>query len=202
MVENHMSSRNIIGTNVAHGYYHVSIRGKDGRLIFQDDADYAFFHSLFEQYLAKKDAKEPNTTRYGELYDSVEVLAYCLMPTNFYLLICQISVHGLAELIKKITDDYSEYYRSKYHSDEPLFDDQLEATHVTSDDGLLQVTRHIHLTPDDWIDYPYSSLSAYLYGDTPSWLTRRHVTKLYGSAIRYLESLKKDIKVNHETLDT
>ena len=57
-------------------------------------------------------------------------------------------------------------------------------------DGLLNASRHIHMEIDNWIDCPYSSIRAYLYDDAPSWLNKTQITKVYGSAIKYLELLK------------
>jgi len=40
------------------------------------------------------------------------------------------------------------------------------------------------------MDYPYSSIRAYLYDDAPSWLNKTRIAELYGSAIKYLDFLQ------------
>jgi len=39
------------------------------------------------------------------------------------------------------------------------------------------------------MDYPYSSIRAYLYDDVPDWLVKFRVADRYKSAVKYLEFL-------------
>ena len=55
---------------------------------------------------------------------------------------------------------------------------------------LLNISKLIHTTPNDWLDYPHSSLRAYLYDDVPEFLDKTHISKVYGSAVEYFEFLK------------
>jgi REP element-mobilizing transposase RayT len=155
------------------------MRGADKQCIFLDDSDYRFFLSLFKDYLSKEKQK-----------GSVEVLAYCLMPDHFHLLLFQLDNDGISKLMQKIMAGYSLYLHSKYSKDGPVFENDYKASRISSDEYLLLVSRYIHRSPDEWIDYPYSSLRAYLYNDTPDWMNKKRIAKLYGSAVKYHEFLK------------
>ena len=83
---------------------------------------------------------------------------------------------------------YNQYFYDKYGIEDLLSENNYKVLMVPFDD-LLETSRHIHINPNEWIDYPNSSLRAYFYDDAPNWLNKTHITKLYGSAVKYLEFL-------------
>lgn len=185
-----MPSRNIVKVNVPGSYYHVYARGISKQHIYLDEVDYRFFLSLFERYLSKEDPSEQKPSKYQKLDDSVEVLAYCLMPNHFHLLLYQINEDGMSRLMHSVMTSYSRYFNHKYGRSGPLFESRYKASQILSDEYLLHISRYIHLNPDEWIDYPNSSLRAYFYDDVPSWLNKTRIAELYGSAVKYLEFLE------------
>jgi putative transposase len=184
---NCMPSRNVIKINVSDSYYHAYTRGASKQQIFLDDADYNFFLSLFERYLSKE--KHLNVT-YQKLNDSVEVLAYCLMPNHFHLLLYQIDKVGMSKLMHGIMTSYSRYFNNKYGRSGPLFESRYKASRISSEAYLLHISRYIHLNPSDWMDYPYSSLRTYFYNDMPDWMNKKHIAQIYGSAVEYHKFLE------------
>lgn len=185
-----MPSRNVIKVNVPDSFYHVYTRGANKQSIFLDEADYLFFLGLFERYLSLKDSSNQTTVGYQKLDESIEVLSYCLMPNHFHCLIYQIDEDGMARLMHSIMTSYSRYFNKKYGRSGPLFESRYKASRIASDEYLLHISRYIHLNPDEWIDYPYSSLRAYLYDDVPCWLKKTRIAELYGSAVKYLTFLE------------
>ncbi len=184
-----MPSRNIIKTNVSNTYYHVYTRGVSKQKIFIDESDYLFFFTLFERYLSEGTTPISPDENYKKLNDSVEALVYCLMPNHFHLLVYQINESGMAKLMHGIMTSYSRYFNKKYGRSGPLFESRYKAARIDSDEHLFHISRYIHRNADEWLDYPYSSLRAYLYDDVPCWLKKNRVLKLYGSAVKYLEFL-------------
>lgn len=185
-----MPSRNVVKINLSEYYYHVYTRGIGKQNIFFDEADYLFFLSLFERYLSTEDLCEQVLDKHQKINNSVELLAYCLMPNHFHLLLHQIGEDGVSKLMHGIMANYSRYFNQKYGRSGPLFDSKYEALPILSDDYLLHISRYIHLNHDKWLDYPYSSIRAYLYDDVPSWLNKLHIAKLSSSAVKYLEFLE------------
>ena len=185
-----MPSRNVVKVNVADSYYHVYTRGASKQQIFLDACDFQFFFSLFERYLVKEKSVDQPDNTFVKLHDSVEVLAYCLMPNHFHLLLFQIEEGGMSKLMHGIMTTYSRYFNSKYDRSGPLFESRYKAARIASDKYLLHISRYIHLNPGDWVDYPYSSVRAYLYNDIPDWMNKKRIAELYGSAIKYHEFLQ------------
>ena len=190
-----MPSRNVIKINVPNSSYHAYIRGVNKQRIFLDESDYRFFFTLLDRFLSKEDPPEQQKTAYRKLDDSVEVLAYCLMPNHFHLLIYQNKEDGVVELMRGVMTGYNRYFNKKYKRRGPLFESRYDTSRITSDEHLLHISRYIHLHPDEWADYPYSSIRAYLYNDVPCWMNKVRIAELYGSAINYfkfLQEYKKD----------
>lgn len=69
-----MPRRNVLKPYLAGGYYHVYNRGDERQPIFIDAQDYLYFTSLLRQ---------------GVSLRSVDLVAYCLMPNHFHLLVTQ-----------------------------------------------------------------------------------------------------------------
>lgn len=192
-------SRNVIKINVSESYYHVYARGANKHQIFKDEGDYLFFLSLFQRYLGKGKSDNRSADNYQKLYDVVEILAYCLMSNHFHLLLYQIDEGGMSKLMHGMMTSYSRYFNSKYGRSGPLFESRYKASRISSDEYLLHISRYIHRNPDEWIDYPHSSIRTYLYNDMPKWMNKNHITDLYGSAVQYHEFLEdfqdKDEKI-------
>ncbi|MCX6728149.1 MAG: transposase [Candidatus Saccharibacteria bacterium] len=194
-----MPSRNVIKVNLPVSYYHVYARGSNKHHIFGDESDYLYFLSLFTRYLSKEKSDPQSIDNYQKLYDSIEVLAYCLMQNHFHLLLYQIEEGGMSKLMHGIMTSYSRYFNHKYSRSGPLFESRYKASMITSDEYLLHISRYIHLNPDEWIDYPHSSVRAYLYNDMPDWMNKKRIAELYGSAVNYHRFLEdyqnKDEKI-------
>lgn len=184
-----MPSRSVVKINETNSYYHTYTRGISKQRIFQDESDYMFFLSLFERYLSNDNLIEDSNLCYQKLSKVVEILAYCLMPNHFHLLLYQIDEDGMSRLMHGVMTSYSRYYNKKYDRSGPLFESRYEAAVISSDSYLLHISRYIHLNPDEWIDYPHSSVRAYLYDDAQSWLKKSRISELYSSAVKYKEFL-------------
>ena len=184
-----MPSRNVSKNSIKDSYYHLYTRGISKQNIFQDELDYRFFLSLFERYLSNEIDSGISKNLQHKLDDAIEVLAYCLMPNHFHLLVYQIKENGINMLMHEITTSYGRYFNSKYNRKEPLFESHYKASHIVSNNYLLRISRYIHRNPVGWIDYPYSSIKAYLYDDTSCWMNKKRIAGLYGSAVKYYNFL-------------
>lgn len=162
--------------------YYMYIGNVDGRNIYREEADYRFFLSLLEQHVQNENA--PTT---------IELSAYCLLPDRVEMLVHQTDGGGANGFVNSIIDHYSKYYNDKYKSPEAIFDTAQKVVESVSGADILAVSRSIHANVEGWLDYPHSSLRAYLYDDTPRWLNKTRITKLYGSAAEYLVFLQQGL---------
>lgn len=101
----------------------------------------------------------------------VTILAYCLMPTHYHLLIKQNQDRGISIFISQLQNSFTRFYNIKSLRTGPLFLDKFKSKPITSEEQLKHVSRYIHLNPysnglieevRETIAYPYSSFSEYL----------------------------------------
>ena len=166
----HMSNQSIINDTGQNDYCQLRGDGAGGGYLFYDENDYKFFLSIIEQNMLTN--------------DSVKVLAYCLAPDHFYLLLKRIGEGGVEHLMYDIVADYNKYFDQRYGVEDLLARDHVISD--VSDDDLLAVSRDMHIEAGDWMDCEYSSIRSYLYDDAPKWLDKTDIAQRYGSAMRYL----------------
>ena len=139
--------------------YHVYNRGNNKENIFFEPENYAFFLRQFDKYLSAK----------------LDVLAYCLMPNHFHLLIRIRVVAGLSEehisrsVSKSFKDfliSYAKSINKRYNRTGALFQPKLKKKEVDNDFYFSWIVQYIHLNPikaglckhfSDWV---YSSYNA------------------------------------------
>lgn len=137
--------------------YHLYNRGVNRGAIFFNDKNYHFF--LF------------NIDRY--VLPIMELVAYCLMPTHYHLLI---RVKETSEVLKtsevstammKLSVSYTKAINHAYDRVGPLFQGAFQAKHVDTAAYLWHLVGYIHLnpvqsglvqSPDEW---DFSSYYAY-----------------------------------------
>lgn len=114
-----------------------------------------------------------------------QLLAYCLMPNHFHLLLLQKEPSPtLSDFLKKISIAYAMYFQHQYHHSGALFQGKFKSAQVYPDDGLLYVSKYIHLNPkemegSDLSDYPWSSIKNYLNNNNKDWLHPEIIFQTY-----------------------
>lgn len=138
--------------------YHVYNRGNRKQDIFIGDRDYLKF--------LKK------TKEYKDNFD-INILAYCLMPNHFHLLLKQNSEVSVSDFMLRLGTSYAKYFNIKYDQVGSLFQGRFKAKLVESDEYLLELSRYIHRNPleiqlstpgVELADYRWSSYTVYLNG--------------------------------------
>jgi putative transposase len=195
-----MPSRNVIKIDVEQSYYHVYARGHGRQQIFKDDEDYRVFLNLLKRHLSIDGVTDKYGKPYAHLRGQIELLCYCLMENHFHLLLYQQEKGAMSKLMRGIMTSYSRYFNKKYDSSGSLFESRYKASRIASDAYLVHISRYIHLNPDDWRAYPYSSVSAYFGIGQPEWLQQDKVIDLFESLPVYADFLD-DSNDYEESLD-
>ena len=147
-----MPSRNTIKENLADGIYHVYNRGVERRIVFQDSHDYRRFKSQIAAALAQE--------------STVTLLAYCLMPNHFHMLLKQADSLGMSHFMKRLVNGYVMYFNRRHHRIGPLFQGRYKAARIVGPLQLMEESRYIHLNPEragyGWRQHQHSSVAAYL----------------------------------------
>lgn len=195
-----MPRRNILRADAPDSFYHVYARGHSKHRIFVDEQDYLYFLKLFERYLASEEVKNEFGVSYPNFYNKVELVAYCLMPNHFHLLVYQHHQGALTAFMRSLMTSYSRYFNARYKRSGSLFESRFRASLITDDSYLEHITRYIHLNPRRWRDYEYSSLPYYLQQIAVSWLRPERVMRIFSGPEEYLQFVA-DYTENKKMLD-
>jgi REP element-mobilizing transposase RayT len=142
------------------GIYHLYNRGVDGRKIFIDDQNYLYFSQRLLRYSSEL---------------SITILAYCLMPTHFHLLVQQNGDIAAGILCQKICNSYTKAFNNWVHRTGTLFESKYKAIDVDREEYLLQVTCYIHANPvkAGLVDLP----AKWLFSDYCDWMKHSYHEK-------------------------
>lgn len=161
-----MPAKNVVKLYVEDGIYHLYNRGVEKRDIFQDDHDYAVFLNCLKEALSPPAELQGLTLQTGRrkaknFHGTIELLAYCLMPNHFHLLICQRVRRGIYAFMQSLATRYSIYFNKKYKRPGSLFQGVYRAVLVQDDSYLLHVSRYIHRNPLEYISDLTKGFSSY-----------------------------------------
>lgn len=129
-------------------YYHLYNRGAHRVSIFREDENYLFVLRRLKQYLQAL---------------NLSIIAYCLMPNHYHLLIRQDGEQRVGKLPQLIFNSYSKAYNKRYAHSGTLFEGPYGARHVHNENYLRHLCRYIHANPikDGLVEHleqwPYSN---------------------------------------------
>lgn len=162
-------SPNTLKKYVEGGYYHAYNRGVAKQDIFKEEEDYMVFLSYLKEALSPGDKKEskakdsPSSDRRPKNFsDEIELIAFCLMPNHFHLLLKQKKADSMARLMRSVGTRYSIYFNKKYDRVGKLFQGVYKAIIVPDDALLLHLSRYIHLNPLSYMTDIKEGISSYL----------------------------------------
>ena len=172
--------------------YHAYNRGAHKAPIFNEPEDYLRFQRLLYLGNSVKPLKaslcNENVFSIDREQTLVEILAYCLMPNHFHIVLADRIENGMTIFMRKVCTSYSMYYNFKYKHSGTLFQGSLKSKYVENDYYLNTLINYVHLNPfgieepdmakeakPDYMrdayeysrKYKYSSLKDYLNEDRP-----------------------------------
>jgi len=196
-----MPSRNLIKIYVKDSYYHIYNRGVEKRIIFEDDQDYKVFLKYLKEALSNpsllridkiqvtlQGGSFKGVPRQPKNFDTnIDLIAYCLMPNHFHLLIKQKENNSMEHFMRSIITRYSMYFNKKYNRVGKLFQGHYKAVLILDDNYLLHLSRYIHLNPSEYnknLESEYSSYAEYLGIRKTSWVKPEIVLAFFNQATR------------------
>lgn len=169
-------------------YYHVYNRGVALQPTYSSKKDYDRFIFSISYYrfsnipfrlsrllqISEDERKSIIAGLKAENNRTVDLIAFCLMPNHFHILLQQKSEGGISKFMKQVTDSYTRYFNTKHDRVGPLFQGAFKAVRVEDDEQLVHLSRYIHLNPlvsyvvreVDFTDYFWSSLRDYISSDS------------------------------------
>lgn len=185
-----MPSKNSIKIYLENGYYHVYNRGVEKRIIFQDEQDNLVFLKNLKEHLS---APTP-LTQGDSLWKmkrapknhskEIDLIAYCLMPNHFHLLIKQNSKNAMESFMRSLATRYSLFFNKKYDRVGKLFQGPYKAVLITEENYLLHLSRYIHVNPQKYtknLEEGYSSYADFVGIRKTDWLKPEIVLSFFNS---------------------
>jgi len=163
-------------------YYHLFNRGADRRRIFNSVYDYQkamltlqyYQHSklpirLSQFLLTNYEQRVHLMTDINNSEKLVEIIAFCLMPNHFHLILRQNINNGISKFMSQFSNSYTKYFNLKNEHQGKIFQGVFKDVRIESDGQLLHLSRYIHLNPvvsniikaEKIKEYRWSSMSEY-----------------------------------------
>jgi len=212
-----MPAKNATKPYVANAFYHLYNRGVEKRILFIDDQDYSVIFSYLKTYLLpkhtlqlqqiianpaesyhKKDEAR-RELRLNNFADSIKLVAFCLMPNHFHMLVKQSESNAIDVFMNSLWTRYTMYFNAKYKRVGTLFQDVYKAVMMETNEQLLYLTRYIHRNPFSLLgyrklaskgdalrgekleQYPWSSYDTYLGINTIQWVHPEEILAYFSS---------------------
>lgn len=142
-------------------YYHIFSRSIAKFIVFNNAKEYSRMFEVLRLYQFKDfDYKYSRFLDLDiQLQDSiwsaliannkrlVEIVAYCIMPTHFHLILKQVTSDGISKYLSKVLNSYTRYFNLRHKRIGPLWSGRFKNVLVTGDEQLYHLTRYIHLNP-------------------------------------------------------
>ena len=195
-----MPAKNVVKEYEEGGYYHVYNRGVEKRLIFEDNEDYQKFIGYLKTYLTPVNLrgltlKDDNgctispSRQLNNYTNEIELIAYCLMPNHFHLMLKQSTKYGMAKFMQSILTKYVRYFNQKYKRVGGLFQSVYKTVHVVQENQFTYLTKYIHRNPlpdnptrshlEGLWEYKYSSYGNYLGLFKQSWVKTEDILSYF-----------------------
>ncbi len=190
-------------------FYHIFNRGAYKNRVFLNKSDYEIFISILAYYLIypktknfayQKKVNEFQVTNL-EKKQTVHLVAYCLMPNHFHLLLKQLpnatKKTNISNLMRRLMITYAMYFQNKYDHAGAIFQGRYKNVIVDIDEQLVYLSKYIHLNPQKITQklekYMFSSFPAYINTvRQPDWLHPEYVLKLQKGYKKFVEAPIED----------
>jgi putative transposase len=186
-------------------YYHIYNRGVDKREVFLDDQDYVRFLKNLREFNSELIREErerisiknnQNQTKYTELSSGnsgdafIDIIAYCLNPNHYHLILKQKNNKGVERFMHKISTGYTNYFNKKYDRNGSLFQGPFKAIHINSNEYLLYLSAYVNR--NNFI-HGYQKNEEWKYSSVLDYLGKRNGTLCLKNIILDQFSLKSEL---------
>lgn len=182
-------------------FYHVMLRGNNGRDIFYNDDERQKMCSLIDEGIQKFHHR---------------IHAFCLMSNHVHLLV-QVSDIPLSIIMHNLAGRYCRYFHRRHKTNGHLFQERFKAILVQEENYFLRLLRYIHMNPvnaylaEDPETYRWSGHMEYLKEGEFFWLTTHYGLKKFADTleearVRYhnyalKQDPEEDLKLLKDALD-
>ena len=138
-------------------YFHIYNRGAGKAKIFFEEDNYIYFLKKMKEYSAEYE---------------FSIIAYCLMPNHFHLLVRQDSEQPLNKALGFMFNAYTKAINKRYSRSGTLFEGSFRSIEVEDKKYLLELCRYIHRNPID--DGLVKNIEDWKYSNYHEWVNKRN----------------------------
>ncbi len=185
-------------------YYHIFNRGANKISIFKSKGDlYYFFDRLNDLNTVDSlyGERKRNIKKYKEIQKKskklVSIIAYCLLPNHFHLILKQETEDGISKFMHKMGTSYTKFFNKKYERTGVLFQGKFKATYLKKDDALDLTSVYVNLNYKHHKINPLrglvkTSLFEYLETEKGEYICNKgEIKKIIGTVSNYKKYLKR-----------
>ncbi len=159
-------------------YYHIYNRGVRLQSLFIEPTNY--------EYIIRSLGRIGKTC-------GISIIAYCLLPNHYHLLVYQEKETAAGELPKRVFGGYSRAVNRRYGWEGTLYEGRFKAKTVKDQDFLRHLCRYIHANPvkhgfvDDLEAWPWSNYLEWVGKRERTAVNRPLVDAVFGSGKAYAD---------------
>lgn len=165
-------------------FYHIYNRGVEKREIFSCTSDYGRFVSSLREFNTNSpawlvaDELSRGRTSTGE--PLVNIIAYCLNPNHYHLILEQKVENGITLFMRKLGTGYTMYFNKKYARSGFLFQGKFKSIHIASNEYLLYVSAYVNCNSEI---HGIAKVQDYIWCSFPDYVGKRSGTLLERNAV-------------------
>lgn len=133
-------------------FYHIYNRGVDKRPIFLDQYDLDRFLQSMREFNSQnpigslfENSFRDKTQLGNRVAKLVDIVAYCLNPNHYHLILMQRLENGISEFMHRLGTGHTQSFNIKYKRSGVLFQGKFKALHIDSNEYLLYLSAYVNL---------------------------------------------------------
>ncbi|MFT5208236.1 MAG: putative transposase [Candidatus Omnitrophota bacterium] len=144
--------------------YHVFNKSIANYVIFNEAREYERFkqmllffnfnqnHLKFAHFQSSKIAEQtgfykPVIEKMKDCAQHTEIVAYCIMPTHYHLILKQVGEAGISTYLGNLQNSYARFFNNSHGRKGPLWVGKFKNVLVKTDEQLVHLSRYVHLNP-------------------------------------------------------
>lgn len=160
--------------------------------MFKSGSDASEFVTRLKRHLGTTTYLDSTGTAYTKLNESIQLLAYGLMPNHVHLILHQLTAGGATDLLRRVLISYAKYVNARDRRYGPVFDSRFRTREIVDPDHLKMAIAYVHLNdPVAQLDAEFSSHEAFLTQPSGDWLRADLALRTFGGKGGYVEFLNR-----------
>lgn len=166
-------------------YYHLWIAASEGQSFFPGSFDKAYFISLLQDLLSPR-------IHFSTAQSPVDLVVFALTSHGVNLLVFAIDQTAVTDFGQNLLLAYADYLNEQGVRVVLPFDTIFAHERLRDEHEALNISRQLHLLPEEWRSDRYTSIGFYLDDRRGDWLQAWRISNLYHNDVTWYEAYLED----------